>query len=46
MQVFFKILVKKVLEVPNGSEPMVTELQSVALPTWLRNQRALLFNHN
>ena len=37
MQVFFKILVKKVLEVPNGFEPMVTELQSVALPTWLRN---------
>ena len=27
------------LEVPAGLEPTMTELQSVALPTWLWNQR-------
>ena len=26
------------VEVPAGLEPAVTELQSVALPAWLRNQ--------
>ena len=25
------------LEVPTGLEPVITELQSVALPTWLKN---------
>ena len=27
----------QVMEVPTGLEPMITELQSVALPTWLWN---------
>ena len=26
------------MEVPTGLEPMMTELQSVALPTWPRNR--------
>ena len=29
----------KNLEVPIGLEPVISELQSLALPTWLRNQR-------
>ena len=37
LQEFLKDSCKKVLEVPNGFGPMITELQSVALPTWLRN---------
>ena len=28
----------QVMEVPIGFEPMITELQSIALATWLRNQ--------
>ena len=27
----------EVMEVPNGFEPMIIELQSIALPAWLRN---------
>ena len=27
-----------IMEVPTGLEPMITELQSVALPTWPRNR--------
>ena len=30
------------LEVPAGFEPAVIELQSIALPTWLRNHHAAL----
>ena len=30
------------MEVPTGLEPMMTELQSVALPTWPRNHFFLL----
>ena len=32
------------MEVPTGLEPMMTELQSVALPTWPRNQHLLSIN--
>ena len=32
------------MEVPTGLEPMITELQSVALPTWPRNQHLLFIN--
>ena len=31
------------MEVPTGLEPMMTELQSVALPTWPRNHFLILF---
>ena len=31
------------MEVPTGLEPMMTELQSVALPTWPRNHFFILF---
>ena len=37
-QLFFSFFYKK-LEVPIGLEPVISELQSLALPTWLRNQR-------
>ena len=30
------------MEVPTGLEPMMTELQSVALPTWPRNHSFVL----
>ena len=30
------------MEVPVGLEPAIIELQSIALPTWLRNQRFLI----
>ena len=30
------------MEVPTGLEPMMTELQSVALPTWPRNHFFIL----
>ena len=36
----FFIFFNKNLEVPIGLEPVISELQSLALPTWLRNQRA------
>jgi hypothetical protein len=32
------------MEVPTGLEPMMTELQSVALPTWPRNHPLLFIN--
>ena len=32
------------MEVPTGLEPMMTELQSVALPTWPRNHPLLFLN--
>ena len=32
------------MEVPTGLEPMITELQSVALPTWPRNHPLLFIN--
>ena len=32
------------MEVPTGLEPMMTELQSVALPTWLRNHFIRVIN--
>ena len=30
------------MEVPVGLEPAIIELQSIALPTWLRNQRSYI----
>ena len=32
------------MEVPTGLEPMMTELQSVSLPTWPRNHHLLFIN--
>ena len=37
-QYFFYIFFSIILEVPVGLEPAIIELQSIALPTWLRNQ--------
>ena len=39
---FFKVFF---LEVPVGLEPAIIELQSIALPTWLRNQRFHIVSH-
>ncbi len=33
------------MEVPVGFEPTVIELQSIALPTWLRNQIIRVIHH-
>ena len=33
------------MEVPVGLEPAIIELQSIALPTWLRNQRLYIVSH-
>ncbi len=30
------------MELPTGFEPMIIELQSIALPTWLRKQVLLI----
>lgn len=34
------------MEVPVGFEPTVIELQSIALPTWLRNQIIRVIHHS